>query len=53
MVANLIHSSQIAYDNADHALSSVEKVVKELTEGKHEPEGDDEPPSHGGDGLIA
>lgn len=31
LVANLIHSSQVIYDAADHALPAAEKIIKEIT----------------------
>lgn len=33
LVANLIHSSQVIFDAADHALPDTEKIIKELTSG--------------------
>lgn len=33
LVANLIHSSQVVFDTADHALPDAEKIIKEITSG--------------------
>jgi hypothetical protein len=33
LVANLIHSSQVVFDAADHALPAAEKIIREITDG--------------------
>ena len=43
LVANLIHSSQVVFDAADHALSGTERIIKEITGGNQ----GDVKPGHG------
>ena len=33
LIANLIHSSQVVFDAADHALPATERIIKEITDG--------------------